>query len=140
MSKMGYIKPSTEQNKSIKYYREINLIASYNQARRIRTWHAILGKGFFLFNFFFFKGISPNIYKEARKTTVPYCNTADSAFGNRTMGESNAGASVGFSPWSAILFPVTFTLLRYLDLNVFFKCFFFFLETSSLGFSRGKDY
>ena len=53
--------------------------------------------------------------------TFPYCTTADSVFGNRTTRESDAGASVGFSPWSAILFPVTFTLLRDLNLDGFFS-------------------
>ena len=35
--------------------------------------------------------LSPNIYKEARKTTVPYCDTAPIL-----CPLTNAGASVGF--------------------------------------------
>ena len=49
---------------------------------------------------------SPNIYKEARKTTWPYCPHCRLCVCSISMEESDAWASVGFSPWSAILFPV----------------------------------
>ena len=47
----------------------------------------------------------------------PYCNTPVilrllTPY-NKTTEESDAGASVGFSPWSAILFPVVHSTTRF---------------------------
>ena len=66
---------------------------------------------------------SPNIYKEARKTKFPYSHTANPASAHSPMEEYDAGASVDFSPWSAILFPVHGTT-RSKFRCVFFNCFY----------------
>ena len=71
---------------------------------------------------------SPNIYKEARKTTVPILTHRKFCISSLPMEESDAGASVGFSPWSAILFPV---ISRYYEISgTFFFTFFFIQDTS----------
>ena len=49
---------------------------------------------------------SPNIYKEGRKTTLPYCSHGRFCVCSFRLEEFDAGAGVGFSPWSTILFPV----------------------------------
>ena len=54
----------------------------------------------------FYHNDSPNIYKEGRKMTVPYCNTAPILYPLTFYGNPMLGPSVGFSSWSAILFPV----------------------------------